>query len=80
MVYNNDDLNPIRLDPKRLYKMYAKQCDLKDWLKIYKSNKIYAMFMHEWLPNEIFIDTLSLKLTVLDTWREERNLNSSRKI
>lgn len=59
---NKKIFRKIICKPKLLYKAYARECDMSDWLKIYKSNKNFALYMHESLPFDIFTGPFQINI------------------
>lgn len=59
----NQDLKQIIKKPEILYKFYAETCDLIDWLKIYKTNKKFALQIHDWLYSKILEGTECVNLS-----------------
>lgn len=59
---NNNDIVRLSRRPNKLYKYYAKRCNFKEWLKIYKINKRMAMYIHKWMKKPIFIEPFHIKI------------------
>lgn len=51
--------------PNLIFKYYANQCDLNEWLKIFYENKTFALWMNQWTKCQIFQSNLHLCLTDL---------------
>lgn len=53
---NSQDIRHLTLHPEYLFKYYAESCTITEWLRIYKSNKIAAKWMNQWLPFRILVN------------------------
>lgn len=61
---NNSAIRELAYDQTLMYEEFAKKCILIDWIKIYLTNKTFALWMYKWIPDRIWLEPFHLYLNI----------------